>query len=116
MLTTSLSTKDKRLIPYHLLGDNRTGRFGDKSCSHGSECQNRSLEHIFIFRFKGHSPQRRYRDLQQTTVGKNRYIDFHQTDPGSAKLIAHSDFIISTKDDTTMLGHGVYFARSREGT
>ncbi|CAF4432491.1 unnamed protein product [Rotaria sp. Silwood2] len=116
MPTTPLSTKHKRYIPYHLLGDNRTMRFGDKPCSDGSQCQNRRLEHIFIFHFKGFNPQARYRDIQQTTPGKNRYIGFHQTDPGSAILIAHSDFLISTKYESTMIGHGVYFARSREGT
>jgi hypothetical protein len=116
MPTTPLSTKHKRYIPYHLLGDNRTMRFGDKACLDGSQCQNRHLEHIFIFHFRGFHPQPRYRDLQQTMSGKNRYIGFHQTDPGSAMLIAHSNFRISTKFESTMIGHGVYFARSREGT
>jgi hypothetical protein len=116
MPITPLSTKHKRYIPYHLLGDNRTNRFGDKPCSAGIECQNRRLEHISIFHFRGFNPQPRYRDIEQTTPGKNRYIGFHQTDPDSAILIAHSDFIVSTKYESTMIGHGVYFARSREGT
>ncbi|CAF1480322.1 unnamed protein product, partial [Rotaria sordida] len=116
MPTTPLSTKHKRYIPYNLLSDKRTMRFGDKLCSDGPKCQNRRLEHIFIFHFKGYHPQPRYFDIQQTASGKNRYIGFHQTDPGSAMLIAHSDFLISTKYESTMIGHGVYFARSREGT
>ncbi|CAF0948570.1 unnamed protein product [Adineta ricciae] len=109
--TAPLSKKHQRFIPYHLLGDNRTTHFGDKACSN-NRCQNRDLEHIFIFHFKGYNPQPRYFDLDERT----RYIGFHQTDPESAIQIAHSDFRISVKHECSMLGHGVYFARSREGT
>ncbi|CAF1494465.1 unnamed protein product, partial [Didymodactylos carnosus] len=41
---------------------------------------------------------------------------FHRTTPEAAVSIAHSDFVISTKYESTMLGHGVYFARSMEET
>ncbi|CAF1462853.1 unnamed protein product [Adineta ricciae] len=116
MPTTPLSRKHKRYIPYHLLGDYRTESFGDKTCSAGSQCENRQLEHIFIFHFRGHNPQKRYFDILPSKNKKNIYIGFHQTDPSSAILIAHSDFMISTKYESTMIGHGVYFARSREGT
>lgn len=116
MPTTPLSPKHKRFIPYHLLGDYRTKNLGDKPCSDGSQCKIRRLEHILIFHFRGHNPQPRYRDLEQTKQGQSRYIGFHQTDPASAILIAHSNFNISTKYESTMIGHGVYFARSREGT
>ncbi|CAF1572676.1 unnamed protein product [Adineta ricciae] len=116
MPLTPLSPKHKRFIPYTLLGDNRTMRFGDKACSKGAQCKNRDLEHIFIFHFKSYNPQPRYFDIEQTTAGKNLYIGFHQTDPKSAMLIAHSDFLISTAYESTMIGHGVYFARSRDGT
>ncbi|CAF4042342.1 unnamed protein product [Adineta steineri] len=85
-----LSSKHKRFIPYTLLGDNRTMRFGDKACSKGPQCKNRDLEHIFIFHFKGYNPQPRFFDLEQTMPGKNLYIGFHQTDPKSAMLIAQS--------------------------
>ncbi|CAF0899965.1 unnamed protein product [Adineta steineri] len=91
-------------------------RFGDKACSKGSQCKNRDLEHIFIFHFKGYNPQPRFFDLEQTMPAKNLYIGFHQTDPKSAMLIAHSDFLISKKYESTMIGHGIYFARSRERT
>lgn len=70
MPTTPLSSKHKRCIPYHLLGDNRTMRVGDKPCLDDSKCQNRRLEHIFIFHFRGYNPQARYHDIQQTTPGK----------------------------------------------
>ncbi|UJR17622.1 hypothetical protein I4U23_004518 [Adineta vaga] len=116
MPTTSLSKKHKRYIPYHLLGDHRTMRFDDKACSNNNQCQNRDLEHIFIFHFEGYHPQPRYFDIQQTKSGKKLYIGFHQTDAESATLIAHSDFRISTRYESTMIGHGIYFARSREGT
>lgn len=116
MPTTPLSIKHKRYIPYHLLRDHRTERRGDKSCSAGSDCKNRQLEHIFIFHFRCHTPQPRYFDIPKGENRKNRYIGFHQTDPTSAILIAHSDFMISTEYRSTMLGHGVYFARSRDGT
>ncbi|CAF1251611.1 unnamed protein product [Adineta ricciae] len=116
MPTTPLSRKHKRYIPYHLLGDHRTESFGDKTCSAGADCKNRQLEHIFIFHFRGYNPQRRYFDIIRADNPKNLYIGFHQTDPASAVLIAHSDFRISTGPRSTMLGHGIYFARSREGT
>jgi hypothetical protein len=116
MPTTPLSKKHKRYIPYHLLGDRRTNRVGDKQCSARSDCKNRQLEHIFIFHFQGFTPQPRYFDIPQGENKKNRYIGFHQTDPNSAILIAHSDFMISTTYGSTMIGHGVYFARSRGGT
>ncbi|CAF1251746.1 unnamed protein product [Adineta ricciae] len=116
MPTTPLSRKHKRYIPYHLLGDHRTESFGDRTCSAGVHCKNRQLEHIFIFHFRGYNPQRRYFDIIRADNPKNLYIGFHQTDPASAVLIAHSDFRISTGSRSTMLGHGIYFARSREGT
>jgi hypothetical protein len=111
-----LSKKHKRYIPYHLMGDNRTMRLGDKPCPDGYQCSNRRLEHILIFHSKDFKPQERYCDVQQKTEGKNLYIGFHRTTPAAAVSIAHSDFAISTKYESTMLGHGVYFARSMEET
>jgi hypothetical protein len=111
-----LSKKHKRYIPYHLMGDNRTMRLGDKPCPDGFQCRNRRLEHILIFHSKDFKPQERYCDVQQKTPGKNLYIGFHRTTPEAAVNIAHSDFAISTKYKSTMLGHGVYFARSMEET
>ncbi|CAF1329983.1 unnamed protein product, partial [Didymodactylos carnosus] len=61
-------------------------------------------------------PQQRYCDVQQTNPKQNIYIGFHRTTPEAAVSIAHSDFAISTKHQSTMLGHGVYFARSMEDT
>jgi hypothetical protein len=98
------------------MGNNRTMRLGDKPCPDGSQCRNRRLEHILIFHSKDFKPQERYRDVQQKTPGKNLYIGFHRTTPKAAVSIAHSDFAISTKPESTMLGHGVYFARSMEET
>ncbi|CAF0981003.1 unnamed protein product [Adineta steineri] len=60
------------------------------TCSKGSQCKNRHLEHILIFHFKGYNPQPRFFDLEQTMPGKNLYIGFHQTDPKLAMLIAQS--------------------------
>ncbi|UJR12889.1 hypothetical protein I4U23_017063 [Adineta vaga] len=53
--TTSLSRKQQRYIPYHLLGD--------KTCSVGSACESRHLGHIFIFHFQGYNPQPRHFDI-----------------------------------------------------
>jgi hypothetical protein len=111
-----LSKKHKRYIPYHLMGYNRTMRLGDKPCPDGYQCRNRRLEHILIFHSMDFKPQERYCDVQQKTPGKNIYIGFHRTTPEAAVSIAHSDFAISTKYESTMLGHGVYFARSMEET
>ena len=111
-----VSKKHRRYIPYHLMGDNRTMRLGDKPCLDGHSCSNRTLEHIMIFHLSDHKPQARFFDLPQTTPGKARYIGFHQTSPDAAVSIAHSDFRISDTYKGTMLGHGVYFARSIDGT
>ncbi|CAF3413255.1 unnamed protein product [Rotaria socialis] len=111
-----VSKKHKRYIPYHLMGDNRTMRLGDKPCPNSFQCRNRHLEHILIFHSKAFKPQERYCDVQQESSGKNLYIGFHRTTPEAAVTIAHSDFAISTKYESTMLGHGVYFARSMEET
>ena len=111
-----LSKKHRRYIPYHLMGDNRTMCLGDKPCLDGQSCSNRTLEHIMIFHLSDHKPQPRFFDLPQTTPGKVRYIGFHQTSPTAAVSIAHSDFRISDTYKGTMLGHGVYFARSIDAT
>jgi hypothetical protein len=111
-----LSKKHKRYIPYHLMGNNRTMRLGDKPCPDGFQCRNRRLEHILIFHSMDFKPQERYCNVQQKTPGKNIYIGFHRTTPQAAVSIAHSDFAISTKYESTMLGHGVYFARSMAET
>ena len=111
-----VSKKHKRYIPYHLLGDNRTMRLGDKPCPGGYQCTNRRLEHILIFHSNDFKPQERYCDVKQETQGKNLYIGFHRTTPEAVVSIAHSDFRISTDYSSTMLGHGVYFARSMEAT
>ena len=79
-------------------------------------CTNRTLEHVMICHASDHKPQPRFFDLPQTAEGKIRYIGFHQTSPQAAVSIAHSDFMISSNPQTTMLGQGVYFARSIEAT
>ena len=89
-------------------------RVGHKPCSDGPKCQNRQLEHIFIFHFRGFNPQPRFFDIEKTKSSKNRYIGFHQTDPSSAILIAHSDFRISERYDSTMIGHMVSILLDRE--
>lgn len=111
-----VSKKHKRYIPYHLMGDNRTMRLGDQPCPDGSYCENRRLEHILIFHSLDFKPQARFHDVKQKIPGKNLYIGFHRTTPEAAVSIAHSDFAISTNHKSTMLGHGVYFARSMTAT
>ena len=111
-----VSKKHKRYIPYHLMGENRTVRLGDKPCPDGYQCTNRRLEHILIFHSSDYKPQPRYCDVTQNTEGKNLYIGFHRTTPEAAVSIAHSDFRVSTDQRSTMLGHGVYFARSADET
>ncbi|CAF4057466.1 unnamed protein product, partial [Rotaria magnacalcarata] len=98
------------------MGDNRTMHHGDRPCSDGDRCTNRRLEHILIFHSKDFKPQKRYCDVQQKSPGKNLYIGFHRTTAEAAVSIAHSDFAISTNNKSTMLGHGVYFARSMAET
>ncbi|CAF2096451.1 unnamed protein product [Rotaria magnacalcarata] len=115
-ISGTLSKKHKRYIPYHLMGDNRTMHHGDRPCSDGDRCTNRRLEHILIFHSKDFKPQKRYCDVQQKSPGKNLYIGFHRTTAEAAVSIAHSDFAISTNNKSTMLGHGVYFARSMAET
>jgi hypothetical protein len=111
-----LSKKHKRYIPYHLLGYNRTMRLGDEPCADGYQCQNRTLEHIMIYHLSDHKPQPRFFDIYGEDSENPRYIGFHQTSPEAAVSIAHSDFMISTKPKSTMLGQGVYFARSMDAT
>jgi hypothetical protein len=69
-----------------------------------------------IYHLSDHKPQPRFFDLNEENSENARYIGFHQTSPEAAVSIAHSDFRISTKYDSTMLGHGVYFARSMDAT
>ncbi|CAF3236980.1 unnamed protein product [Rotaria socialis] len=111
-----LSKKHKRYIPYHLIGVNRTMRLGDKPCPDGFQCRNRLLEHILIFHSDDFKPQERYSQVQQKNPDDTLYIGFHRTKPEAAVSIAHSDFSISTNPRTTMLGQGVYFARSMAET
>jgi hypothetical protein len=113
-----LSKKHKRYIPYHLLGNNRTMRLGDRQCDDGSICTMRSMEHILIFHLNEHTPQpcwSEVRKIEKHTREHGRYIGFHRTSVEAAVGIAHSDFRISNKPPQ-MLGFGIYFARSQAST
>ena len=111
-----LSEKHKRYIPYHLSRDNRILELDSGPCPKNQTCPDRTLEHILIYHSRDYKPQERYRNLSETELGNTRYIGFHQTDAEAAVSIAHSDFKISTNPRTTMLGQGVYFARSLDAT
>ena len=52
MPSTPLSPKHKRFIPYTLLGDNRTMRFGDKACSKGAQCKKARFGTYFHISFQ----------------------------------------------------------------
>ncbi|CAF1358700.1 unnamed protein product [Adineta steineri] len=111
---TTLSAKHKRYLPYPLLGDMRTGRYGDKLCTNKS-CTNRKLEHILIFHLSDYQPQPRWSQLKRLSPSADTYIGFHRTSAHAAAAIAHSDFRRSVKPPQ-MLGFGIYFARSIKNT
>ena len=69
-----------------------------------------------IFHRRDYQPQPRYSDLLNMSIGGTRYVGFHQTTAEAAVSIAHSEFRISQDHPSTMLGHGVYFARSIAAT
>ncbi|CAF1213283.1 unnamed protein product [Adineta steineri] len=111
---TTFSTKHKRYLPYPLLGDKRTGSFGDGLCTNKS-CTNRKLEHILIFHLSDYQPQPRWSELKRLNPSAETYIGFHRTSAHAAAAIAHSDFRRSVKPPQ-MLGFGIYFARSIKNT
>ena len=113
---SGFSKKHRRYIPYHLTGDERTKSLGNRLCKEGDQCSNHTLEHIMIYHPSFHNPLARFVDLPEAASENGRYIGFHQTSVQAAVCIAHSDFNISTNRYTTLLGHGIYFARSIEGT
>lgn len=114
MPTTPLSKKHKRYLPYEILGDNRTGGIGDKTCAK-HPCTIRELEHILIFHQSDYQPQPRWCELKRQDPTAEIYIGFHRTSADAAISISHTDFRRSTKPQQ-MLGFGVYFARSIENT
>lgn len=109
-----LSPKHKRFLPYRMLGNNRTGKSGDRLCTK-NPCNNRKLEHILIFHLDDHQPQPRWSEVKRMNPDAGTYIGFHRTTAESALLIAHSEFRRSTKPPQ-MLGFGIYFARSIKNT
>ncbi|CAF1666520.1 unnamed protein product, partial [Didymodactylos carnosus] len=64
-----------------------------------------------------HQPQPRWNKIKNLAIDDNNvYIGFHRTKAEDGISIAHSEFKISQKKGRTMLGHGVYFARSIDMT
>ncbi|CAF1522916.1 unnamed protein product [Adineta steineri] len=104
------SSKHRRFLPYHLLGENRNAMMlGNAPCSR-EPCTNRELEHILIYHFRDHRPQQRWFEIKS-----DDYIGFHQRGAEKAIEIAHSDFTLS-QTPPQMLGFGIYFARSINDT
>ncbi|CAF1112948.1 unnamed protein product [Adineta steineri] len=106
------SSKHRRFLPYHLLGENRNKMtLGNKPCSR-EPCTNRELEHSLIYHYSDHRPQQRWSEISNET---NIYIGFHRTTGEAAIKISHSDMLSSTKPPQ-MLSFGIYFARSLKDT
>ncbi|CAF0774560.1 unnamed protein product [Adineta steineri] len=109
-LRTKYSSKHRRFLPYHLLGENRNPMtLGNEPCTR-EPCTNRELEHILIYHYSDHRPQQRWFEIKT-----DNYIGFHQRGAEKAIEIAHSDFTLSQKPPQ-MLGFGIYFARSINDT
>ncbi|CAF1489437.1 unnamed protein product [Adineta ricciae] len=109
---TKYSSKHRRFLPYHILGDNRDPMtLGNEPCTH-EPCDNRKLEHILIYHYSDHRPQQRWFDISNQT---QFYVGFHRRGAEKAIKIAHSEMPLSRKEPQ-MLGFGIYFARSIEDT
>lgn len=73
------------------------------------ECVKRDLEHVLLFHSISSVLQTRWSSLAAS--GILTYIGFHMTSAQIALQIAHSDFRV-TQTWHTMLGYGIYFART----
>lgn len=117
----------RRYLPYHMLGEKRDPMtLGDEPCSR-TPCNNRKLEHILICHYSDYNPQQRWPEISSET---DIYIGFHRRNPKKAIEMAHNGMELSklnsdvkhtnprdgTESKDLMLGIGIYFARSIDGT